>query len=373
MQPSVSLVKSISYPTRSFKSAACEYGCKHESDARKEYEYVMKQQHQLFIVKESGLILDPLYPFLGASPDGIVTCTCCSTGVLEIKCPYSCRNKGLKEVSEEKSRFFLLVTEAGNLELKDNHQYFYQIQLQMKLCNASFCDFVVWSKDQGILVQRVFPDTEFINRALEQVENFIKRGILPELVSNWYTKSRVSSGGTENVRSCSGMSVSVSSCCATSVPLCFTTALSSGISVSVSSCAATTTPSSMPISMPSCAATTTPSCTITVSSNSNMSVFVSSYATTTPSCTTTSYSTVTTSSAMSLSMSITTPSCANKTWCYCGRDESYDEMIACEYPGCEIEWFHYSCMGLTEDLIPDGDWFCPDCQALGLNAKKCKM
>ena len=76
---------------------------------------------------------------------------------------------------------------------------------------------------------------------------------------------------------------------------------------------------------------------------------------------------------MSLSMSITTPSCANKTWCYCGRDESYDEMIACEYPGCEIEWFHYSCMGLTEDLIPNGDWFCPDCQALGLNAKKRKM
>ena len=145
MQPSVSLVKSICYPTRSFKSAACEYGCKHESDARKEYEYVMKQHHQLFTVKESGLILDPMYSFVGASPDGVVTCTCCGTGVLEIKCPYSCRNKGLQELSEEKSRFFLCVTEAGNLELKDNHQYFYQIQLQMKLCNASFCDFVVWS------------------------------------------------------------------------------------------------------------------------------------------------------------------------------------------------------------------------------------
>ena len=57
----------------------------------------------------------------------------------------------------------------------------------MKLCNASFCDFVVWSKHQGILVQRVFPDTEFINITLERVENFIKRGILSELVRNWYT------------------------------------------------------------------------------------------------------------------------------------------------------------------------------------------
>ena len=85
-QPSASLVKSICYPTRSFKSAACEYGCKHENDARKEYEYVMKQQHQSFSVKESGLILDPMYPFVGASPDGVITCTCCGTGVLEIKC-----------------------------------------------------------------------------------------------------------------------------------------------------------------------------------------------------------------------------------------------------------------------------------------------
>ena len=179
IQPSVTLVKSICYPTRSFKSAACEYGCKHETDARKEYEYAMKQQHQSLSVKESGLILDPMYPFVGASPDGVITCTCCGTGVLEIKCPYSCKNKGLKEVSEEKSWFFLRVTETGHLELKDNHQYFYQVQLQMKLCNASYCDFVVWSKNQGILVQRLYPDAEFINRALQQVENFIKRGILP--------------------------------------------------------------------------------------------------------------------------------------------------------------------------------------------------
>lgn len=34
-QPSVALIKSIYYPARVFKSAACEYGCKHESDARK--------------------------------------------------------------------------------------------------------------------------------------------------------------------------------------------------------------------------------------------------------------------------------------------------------------------------------------------------
>ena len=41
----------------------------------------------------------------------------------------------------------------------------------------------------------------------------------------------------------------------------------------------------------------------------------------------------------------------NETWCYCGQGKSYDKTIACEYLGCEIEWFHFSCVGLTEDLI----------------------
>ena len=50
-------------------------------------------------------------------------------------------------------------------------------------------------------------------------------------------------------------------------------------------------------------------------------------------------------------------------------------MIPCIYPGCDIEWFHYSCMGLTKDLIPDGNWFCPECQTLRIysNSKRLKM
>ena len=33
------------------------------------------------------------YPFLGASPDGLVCCSCCGKGLLEIKCPYSIRDR----------------------------------------------------------------------------------------------------------------------------------------------------------------------------------------------------------------------------------------------------------------------------------------
>ncbi|XP_042516568.1 PHD finger protein ING1-like [Macadamia integrifolia] len=46
------------------------------------------------------------------------------------------------------------------------------------------------------------------------------------------------------------------------------------------------------------------------------------------------------------------------TYCYCNQI-SFGEMIACDYPDCKIEWFHYGCVGLKES--PKGKWYCPDC------------
>ena len=42
---------------------------------------------QLFIYSHAGLVINPLYPYLGATPDGFVYCDCCGYGVLEIKSP----------------------------------------------------------------------------------------------------------------------------------------------------------------------------------------------------------------------------------------------------------------------------------------------
>lgn len=48
------------------------------------------------------------------------------------------------------------------------------------------------------------------------------------------------------------------------------------------------------------------------------------------------------------------------TYCYCNQ-VSFGEMIGCDNPDCDIEWFHYACVGLTAP--PAGKWFCPDCTA----------
>jgi len=45
-------------------------------------------------------------------------------------------------------------------------------------------------------------------------------------------------------------------------------------------------------------------------------------------------------------------------YCIC-RQISYGEMVACDNEECEIEWFHYNCVGVTQP--PKGKWFCPNC------------
>ena len=46
-----------------------------------------------FTLKESGFIIYEKKLFLGAFPDGNVSSTCCGSGLIEIKCPFSCRDE----------------------------------------------------------------------------------------------------------------------------------------------------------------------------------------------------------------------------------------------------------------------------------------
>lgn len=49
-------------------------------------------------------------------------------------------------------------------------------------------------------------------------------------------------------------------------------------------------------------------------------------------------------------------------YCIC-RQISYGEMVACDNSQCEIEWFHYECVNITQP--PKGKWYCPDCTRNG--------
>ena len=52
----------------------------------------MSESHVNHSVNLSGLTWNSDFPYLGASPDAIVNCSCCGVGCLEIKC--HCKYKG---------------------------------------------------------------------------------------------------------------------------------------------------------------------------------------------------------------------------------------------------------------------------------------
>lgn len=49
-----------------------------------------------------------------------------------------------------------------------------------------------------------------------------------------------------------------------------------------------------------------------------------------------------------------------RLYCLC-QQVSYGSMVGCDDKDCPFEWFHWGCVGLTEE--PKGKWYCPSCSA----------
>jgi len=93
----ISLVKKLCYPeVYKFSSA---WGCEHEVDAIQDFLDSFTVEHVAVEFSRCGLTVNVAYPFLGASPDGIVSCSCYGRMLVEVKCPYRCSCQHLQEVS----------------------------------------------------------------------------------------------------------------------------------------------------------------------------------------------------------------------------------------------------------------------------------
>ncbi|XP_059174981.1 uncharacterized protein LOC131955049 [Physella acuta] len=142
-QPSMCLVKQICYPQQqTFQSPGMRWGCEHESFAFQQYAQSWGAQHINFKITKSGLVIHPEMHYIGASPDGMVTCDCCGQGVVEIKCPSCTKEKMLSDISNKEAKNLGL---GPNKQLSSTHRYYYQILTQMAATKSSYADFVIWT------------------------------------------------------------------------------------------------------------------------------------------------------------------------------------------------------------------------------------
>lgn len=195
--PAPSVIKNICVPRNApLKVPPIAWGNYHEEDAFRLYTNLytnagpkpecapsgqvyltMPTCHTESGVKKSGLVIDKGCVFLGASPDGKVHCQCCRVGILEIKCPYACRSKTLKDSLLERS---FCIDEQ--FQLKKKHSYYVQVQLQMYVRQVGFADFVVWTPIDCIIT-RENRDGDCIDQMISALTVFWKSNILPELVT----------------------------------------------------------------------------------------------------------------------------------------------------------------------------------------------
>ena len=194
--PSQSLIKSVYYPEAfGFSSKQTSWGCKHERKGRDMYIKIIKPKHKDHQVKESGFVINPEWPFIGASPDGVIDCSCCGRGVLEIKCPYCHRESSLYTAAAQDPKFCLKESN-DSLGLDSTHSYYYQIQTQMFVCNVEYSDFYVCTfandDEEGIHIERIYKNDKFWAECVLQAEHFFKTCLLPKLLGNWYTRPNVS-------------------------------------------------------------------------------------------------------------------------------------------------------------------------------------
>ena len=120
---------------RQVKTAAMSWGIEKEKYARKRYVKEIKKQHKCFSCEESGLILHSECYMLGASVDGRVTCDCCGVGNLEIKCPFTHRDKNIQQYVNQRNSCLAQSTDTVDVDyiLKQNHHYYTQVQHQEKV------------------------------------------------------------------------------------------------------------------------------------------------------------------------------------------------------------------------------------------------
>lgn len=140
-----------------------------------------------------GLVVNPNFPWLGASPDRVVhdPNATPSVGGLEVKCIESAQGLTPMEAyqmkrtpTEGKKRCFCLKIMDGSLQLDENHHYFYQVQGQQGVSGMEWVDFALLTDPclglGGLHVQRIyFQKAKWESEWLPKLTEFYFNHLLP--------------------------------------------------------------------------------------------------------------------------------------------------------------------------------------------------
>ena len=179
------VAREILYPKPpSHLPAPLAWGRRYEPTARLLYEKVRSSEMgHLVTTQDCGLFVHPSEGWLAATPDAMVHFHKNPTpvGILEIKCPYVYRYDDIFAVAHTQESFFCQMSPDGTISLKRNHTYYDQVQQQLYVTSANWCDFCVYTT-KGIAIESIYPDMEWKVRNLPKLQYFYDNILLPEIL-----------------------------------------------------------------------------------------------------------------------------------------------------------------------------------------------
>jgi hypothetical protein len=138
------------------------YGVRKESKARRYYENKKRVK-----VKEMGFCIPKYDHNIGVSVDGMIE----NEGIIEIKCPYEMYSKIYKKNKTGYSHIF--------------RSHYKQMQMGMAITGTKWCDYIVYSRDRKVYIERIPFDSKFWNKLYPEIVEFWTTYVKPHLTKNY--------------------------------------------------------------------------------------------------------------------------------------------------------------------------------------------
>ena len=150
------------------------YGQEMESVAIKAYVDKFQRVHVNLRCVQMGLKLYNKIPYIAGSVDGLLTCDCHGSMLIEVKCPYSLKDGSILRDGGK------LAYLTNKLELKTTHAYYTQIQIYLGVFGLLNGKFVVWCRNDFISLNIEF-DKTFFDTVVNNLDTYYRDCYLPYL------------------------------------------------------------------------------------------------------------------------------------------------------------------------------------------------
>ena len=157
-----------------------KYGLESEAKAIEKYKNQTKKN-----VTSTGLWVNPKYPYLACSPDGLVD----DDGLVEIKSLKLFKEHEIQKIVKNGStvvskdilgrQYFEI--KDGKCVLKESHSYYHQIQLQLLVTERTYCDFVLYAADSPVSIETIKRDEQLMSEILNHLSTFWFQVVSPEI------------------------------------------------------------------------------------------------------------------------------------------------------------------------------------------------